>query len=169
MQSRQTDAVSGWTESGDASFYQTPRVLRLPQERRGHLPRRLEFASREGQGPLTVGRREAFGEVVAVRRELSRAREGGFCFIGGEAFGIHHRLPVGRLKAQPAVALCDGGLDLLAVRQRPEHRLSLGDLRHLRRRRESLQRGGKNSVSVEGAPARLIEPGERKPRAQLKA
>src|SRR5271165_789730 len=98
-------AHQGEAAARDAGFHHASGGFRFPQECRGELTRRLEFASREGQGPLTVERREALGEVVAVRRELRRAREGGFCFIGGEAFGIHHRLPVGGLETQPPLAL----------------------------------------------------------------
>ena len=86
--------------TGDANFHDASQPLRLLQERRRELARRLEFASDERQGPLTVGRREALGKVVGIGRKLGRAREGGLGFVGGEALGVHHRLAIVGLKLQ---------------------------------------------------------------------
>jgi hypothetical protein len=52
-----------------------------------------------------------------------------------------------------------GGLDSR------QQRLRLGNLRHLRRRRETFERGRKDGVSLSRAARRLIELGKRKRRA----
>ena len=39
------EADHGKPSASDAGFHKAPRILRFPQERRGHLPRRLEFAA----------------------------------------------------------------------------------------------------------------------------
>ena len=45
--------------AGDAGFHDPTRVLRFFQEAQFQLPRRPQFASQVGQGPLKVARREA--------------------------------------------------------------------------------------------------------------
>ena len=59
--------------------------------------------------------------------------------------------------------------DLVGFRQRRQQRLSLGDLRHFRRRRKAFERGREDGVGVGGAAGRLVELGERKRRAQFEA
>src|SRR5208282_1184755 len=84
----------GKAAAGDPNFHEATQPLRLPQERRGELARRLQLASYEREGPLTVCGREAFGKVAGDRCELGRAREGVLGLLRGEAPGIHHRLAV---------------------------------------------------------------------------
>ena len=101
--------------------------------------------------------REALRKVIAPRRELRRARNSGLGFLGGVALGIHHRLAVGRLEMQPALAFGDGGLDLVGPLDRSEQRLRLRDFGHFRRRRKPFERGREHVVDFEGAAGRLIE------------
>jgi hypothetical protein len=69
----------------------------------------------------------------------------------------------------PPLALRDGSHDLIRLRQRREQRLGLGDLGHFRRRRKPFERGSEGCISVGGAGARLIKPGQRESRAQFEA
>jgi hypothetical protein len=63
----------------------------------------------------------------------------------------------------------NGRLDHPVVGGRREQRLSLRDLRHLRRRRETFQRGREHGAGFQWAAGRLIELGERERRAEGEA
>ena len=113
--------------------------------------------------------RKAPGKVVALCCQLGGARKGRLSFLGGVALRPHNRLAVGRLKVQTALSKRDGGLDLLRLRQRREHRLRLGDLRHFGRWRKPFERGRERVVRFDRAATRLIELGERERGAQFEA
>jgi hypothetical protein len=55
------------------------------------------------------------------------------------------------LKSKTPLALCDGGPDFVVLRQRGKQRLSLGDLRHFRRRRKSFERRREDGIGLDGA------------------
>ena len=164
-------ADQGEAAAGDAGFRRAAPRPPLPAGT-------LEASSRADRNsprtklPRSIDRgppRSAPAKSSVVGRELRGAREGGLGFLGGEALGPHHRLAVGRLQMQPALALRVCGLDLVRLRQRREQRLRLGDLRHFRRRRKAFERGREDGVGVGGAAGRLVELGERQRRAQFEA
>ena len=63
-----------------------------------------------------MARREALEKSSVLGRKLRRAREGGLGFLGGEAFGPHHRLAVVGLQLQPPAR---GSLRLPAFGREP--------------------------------------------------
>ena len=59
-------AGQGEAAAGDAGFHDPTRVLRFFQEAQLQLPRKPQFASQEGQGPLKVASREALRKGVGL-------------------------------------------------------------------------------------------------------
>ena len=143
---------------GNAGFDHAPRILRFPKERRGQLTRRPQLASHDLQGPLAVARRETLGKVVGPGGKLRGAREGRFRFLGGEAFGPHHRLTVVGLQLEPPPRR--------GSRIRPPRRRARGLVRHGDRLAEMGDRllegrAAQRLVARSSPPfdCRIVEPG----------
>ena len=96
-----------------------------------------------------MGSRKSFRKAPGFGRKLCRARNRRRGLFGAEALRPRDRVPIGRLELEPPLALLDCGLNLVGLRQRREQRLSLGDLRHLRRRRKAFQRRREDGVGLD--------------------
>ena len=142
---------------------------RFHAERRLPPPALLPARSGSGCRPTGRNRRRSDRPRRRGRRRASAPlqRPHSFPEHHGRAHGSRHWHS--RLQLQPALTRCRGVLHFVGFSKRGEKPLRLFDLRKLRRRRKSCQRGREHRVSVDGAVGRLIELRQRQRRAQLEA
>ena len=81
----------------------------------------------------------------------------------------YERVAIGGVQLRQPLAPRRTRLDLVRLSQPRQQRLSLGDLRHLGRRRKAFERGREDGVGIDEAAGRLIELCERQRRAQFEA
>ena len=124
------DADQSEAAAGDAHLDETPRVLRLLQERPSEFARPPLLAPHEGQGPLTVAGREALRQSRRLWPRARAARAKAALVSSAAKPWHHHRLAVGRLEMEPTLALGFRGLDLVGLRKHGQQRLGLAKLGH---------------------------------------
>ncbi len=153
----------------DARFRWPPQAIRFAQEALRRFSGRRHLAAKVSIPPTSVVGFERRLGVTPFWCKLADAREGGFRFLRGVALGPQDGVAVAGLQFQALRSAGGLGFHALVRRERLEQRLSLGDLRKLRRRRKALQRRLENVVGVACAARGLIELGERQRGAQLEA
>src|ERR1700721_2098820 len=80
-----------------------PRARRPPLPEGTSRPAHAQTLARLARSPASTdrGTPRTLGKIVGPGGKLRGAREGCFRFLGGEAFGPHHRLTVVGLQLKP--------------------------------------------------------------------
>ena len=102
-------------------------------------------------------------------RKLAGSGEGFRRFRRANAPRGDERVAVGDVQLRQLLPLRGLRLDFVGLRHRRQQRLSLGDLRHLRRPRKAFEGRREDGVGVGGTAGRLVELGEGEGRAQAEA
>ena len=154
---------------GDAGFGRIGSRLDVVEEGFGVSPHLWQVASHGTAGPQPIVDRQSFGRVLVAKRPLAGSREGLGRFRRTNAARCDQRVAVGDVQSLVLLTSRRIRLDLVRLHQRRQQRLRLGDFRHFWRRREAFERWREDGMGLNGAGGRLVEPGERKRRAQFEA